>query len=161
MIDIGGGDSRLVDCLLQRQVTCISVLDISGAALARAQRRLGSAGTCVRWIEADITDELAIPVVDMWHDRAVFHFLTNSHDRDRYRAQIREAVRPGGSVIMATFGPGGPEMCSGLPVVRYSPEAVEAELGAPFRLEESVREMHTTPVGNTQEFWYSRLTRGD
>lgn len=161
MIDVGGGDSRLVDCLLQRQVTCISVVDISGAALARAQRRVGPAGTCVRWIEADITDNWAIPVVDIWHDRAVFHFLTNADDRDRYRARIREAVRPGGSVIIATFGPGGPEMCSGLPVVRYSPEALEAELGAPFRLEESVREMHTTPFGTTQEFCYSRLTRAD
>ena len=161
MIDVGGGDSRLVDCLLQRQITCISVLDISGSALARAQRRVGPAGTCVRWIEADITDEWAIPVVDIWHDRAVFHFLTNAHDRDRYRARIREAVRPGGSVIMATFGPGAPEMCSGLPVVRYSPEALAAELGVPFRLEESVREMHKTPVGTTQEFWYSRLTRED
>ena len=161
MIDVGGGDSRLVDCLLQRQVTCISVLDISGAALARAQRRVGPAGTCVRWIEADITGGWATPVVDMWHDRAVFHFLTTAHDRDRYRERIREAVRPGGSVIMATFGPSAPEMCSGLPVVRYSPEALATELRAPFRLEESVRELHTTPFGSTQEFWYSRLTRED
>lgn len=110
------------------------------------------------WIAADVTDHWPVPAVDIWHDRAVFHFLTDSVDRDRYREQLRRGLRRGGSLVIATFGPEGPEKCSGLPVRRYSPSALEAELGAPFRLQESVQEIHTTPFGTTQEFWYSRLT---
>jgi len=150
-----------VDYLLNQQVSCVSVVDISGAALARAQARLGPARARVNWIEADVTGDWPVPSVDIWHDRAVFHFLTAAEDRLRYRAHLRAGLRPGGSVIMATFGPEGPDMCSGLPTVRYSPQALAAELGASYALHETVREEHATPSGTTQEFWYSRLTRID
>jgi hypothetical protein len=146
-----------VDYLLSRQVSCISVLDISAAAIAQAKARLGPAQTQVTWIEADVVGDWPVPAVDIWHDRAVFHFLTQADDREKYRAHLRAAVRRGGAVIMATFGPEGPRMCSGLPVMRYSPESLEGELGAGFRLRETVREMHPTPSGSSQEFWYSRF----
>lgn len=161
MLDVGGGDSRLVDYLLSRNVSCISVLDISAAALARARTRLGSAHEQVSWIEADVMDEWPVPPVNIWHDRAVFHFLTDADDRARYRERLGEGLLPGGSLIIATFGPDGPERCSGLPTLRYSPETLAAEFGASFRLEESIRESHATPFGTTQEFWYSRFTRSD
>jgi len=147
-----------VDYLLDRSVTCISVLDISAAALARAQQRLGPRQAQVRWIEADVTGEWTVPRVDIWHDRAVFHFLTDPEDRVRYRERLFQGLRPGGSAVIATFGLHGPLVCSGLPTVRYSPERLAAELGGAFRLRESVREVHPTPSGTTQEFWYCRFT---
>ena len=150
-----------MDYLIDRASTCVKVLDISAAALARARERLGTDAARVEWIEADVAGEWSVPAVDIWHDRAVFHFLANANDRARYRAHLLTALRPGGSVIMATFGPGGPQMCSGLPAVRYSPEALASELGEPFQLYETVREEHQTPFGSTQEFWYSRLVLGD
>lgn len=97
--------------------------------------------------------------MDVWHDRAVFHFLTDPVDRLRYHARLEQAVRPGGAVVIATFAPDGPAKCSGLPVVRYSPDALEAELGTNFRLVEAVRETHATPFGATQEFWCARFSR--
>ena len=100
----------------------------------------------------------ALPA-DVWHDRAVFHFLTDASDRARYVAHLEALLKPGGQAIIATFGPEGPTKCSGLPVVRYSPEALRAELGSSFELVEAVSESHVTPGGRTQEFWYSRLTR--
>ena len=111
------------------------------------------------WIEADVTGEWDVPAVDMWHDRAVFHFLTDSDDRRRYVAHLRRAVRSCGVVVMATFALDGPEKCSGLPVVRYSSETLNAELGSAFRLAESVNEAHHTPSGGTQSFCYTRFTR--
>ena len=158
MLDVGGGDSRLVDYLVDRGVTCVTVLDISRAALDRARLRLGAASERVQWIESDVTADWPVPSVDIWHDRAVFHFLTRAADRDLYRTRLRQGLKPHGSLIIATFGPEGPERCSGLPVARYSPEELQAELEAPFRLQETVREIHTTPFGSMQEFWYSRLT---
>ena len=157
MLDAGGGDSRLVDHLLDRSVTCVTVLDISGAALARARERLGPRQADVTWIEADVTGEWSTRPVDIWHDRAVFHFLTAAADRDRYRANLLRTLRPGGSAIVATFGPAGPARCSGLPTMRYSPEELERELGPRLRVRESVREVHATPSGTTQELWYSRF----
>jgi len=148
-----------VDYLLSRQVACVSVLDISGAALERAKARLGPAHRQVTWIEADVTGDWGIQPVDIWHDRAVFHFLTRADDRQRYRARLGASVRPGGSVVMATFGPEGPTMCSGLPTIRYSPHALAAELGDSYQLQETIPEQHATPFGTTQEFRYSRLTR--
>jgi ubiquinone/menaquinone biosynthesis C-methylase UbiE len=158
VLDVGGGDSRLVDYLLGRSIRCVTVLDISGAALARARERLGPRQTDVKWLEADVTGEWTTAPVDIWHDRAVFHFLTTAADRDRYRAQLLRTVRREGSVIIATFGPKGPTRCSGLPTVRYAPEDLEAELGGRFHLRETVREVHPTPFGTRQEFWYSRFT---
>jgi SAM-dependent methyltransferase len=146
-----------VDFLLSRNVGCVCVLDISRAALDRAAARLGASAGRVQWIEGDVTGEWPVPAVDVWHDRAVFHFLTEDSSRQRYRARLHQAVAPGGSVIVATFALEGPEKCSGLPVMRYSPESLEAELGAGFRLMEAVRESHDTPFGTTQEFWYSRF----
>jgi SAM-dependent methyltransferase len=160
VLDIGGGDSRLVDFLLDRALTCVTVLDISGAALARARERLGSRQSQVRWIEADVTGDWDVPPVDIWHDRALFHFLTDAADRKRYHASLRRSLRPGGTAIIGTFGPHGPEQCSSLPVVRYGPQALEAELGPPFRLEESAEEIHRTPLGSTQAFSYCRFTFG-
>jgi SAM-dependent methyltransferase len=151
-----------VDFLLfHREVGCVCVLDISREALNRAQSRLADFSHRVQWIEADVTDDWPVPSVDIWHDRAVFHFLTDPGDRDRYRARLQQAVKPGGTAIIATFAPDGPEKCSGLPVVRYSPDALESELGAGFQLQEAVRESHATPFGTTQEFWYSRFFRRD
>jgi len=148
-----------VDYLLNRGVTCVCVLDISGAALQRAQRRLGAQGHDVTWIEADVTEEWPVRSVDVWHDRAVFHFLTETSDRAKYVEHLKAAVRRGGTVIIATFGPDGPSRCSGLPVVRYSPDQLAAELGSGFKLQQSVTELHHTPFGTTQAFCYCRFSR--
>ena len=148
-----------MDFVLGNGVGCICVLDISAAALQRARERLGENARRVNWIEADVTGDWHVPLVDIWHDRAVFHFLTSAEDRARYVAHLRAALQPGGSAIIATFAPEGPEKCSGLPCVRYSPDSLQRELGPNFRLEEWIREGHQTPSGWVQEFGYHRLTR--
>jgi SAM-dependent methyltransferase len=155
IIDVGGGASTLVDGLLDAGYRAVPVLDLAAAALERARARLGERAAGVRWVAADV---LEAPLPDgayaVWHDRAVFHFLTDAADRARYVVQARRAVRPGGHVIVASFGPEGPERCSGLEVVRYTPEAMHAEFGADFRLLDSTREEHRTPWGSTQAFVY-------
>ena len=148
-----------MDFVLSKGVGCVCVLDISAVALAKAQARLGQNGQRVNWIEADITGDSHVPFVDIWHDRAVFHFLTEANDRSRYVAHLRTALRPGGTAIIATFAPEGPEKCSGLQCVRYSPESLRRELGDGFRLDEWVREIHETPFGTVQQFGYHRFTR--
>jgi SAM-dependent methyltransferase len=148
-----------VDFVLEKGVGCVYVLDISGAALARARARLGEHARRVTWLEADVTADWQVPSVDIWHDRAVFHFLTSAGDRARYIARLRTALRTGGSAIIATFAPDGPDRCSGLPCVRYSPDSLLRELGDEFRLDEWVRESHQTPSGIRQEFGYHRFTR--
>ena len=148
-----------MDFVLGKGVGCICVLDISAAALQRARERLGENARRVNWIEADVTGDWHVPFVDIWHDRAVFHFLTDPADRARYVAHLQTAVRAGGSVIIATFAQDGPEKCSGLPCVRYSPDSLQRELGAGFRLDEWVRESHETPFGTVQQFGYQRFTR--
>jgi SAM-dependent methyltransferase len=157
VLDVGGGDSRLVDALLARGVTAVAVLDISAAALERARRRLGPAADVPAWIVADVTGDWSVEPVDIWHDRAVFHFLTNPVDREAYRRHLRTSVRPGGAVIVATFAPDGPARCSGLPVVRYSPESLAQELGSPLRLVQCLSDRHLTPSGAEQAFQYSRF----
>jgi len=159
LIDIGGGDSRLVDTLVARGVTCLSVLDVSEAALDRARTRLGDLGSSVTWIATDVTAEWDIAPVDIWHDRAVFHFLVDADDRAVYGRRLRQTLKPGGAAIIATFAPDGPESCSGLPVARYSPATLASELGDDFRLVESVRHVHQTPWGAAQPFQYSRFER--
>ena len=159
VIDVGGGDSRLVDQLLARGLDCLAVLDISGAALARAKARLGTSAAIPTWLEADVTGEWSLKPIDIWHDRAVFHFLTAREDRDRYRLHLLRTLKAGGSAILATFASDGPEKCSGLPVVRYSPENLSAELGPDLTMIESVRHVHRTPWGATQSFMYCRFRR--
>ena len=146
-----------MDHLVSRGFRCLAVVDLSRSALQRSQARLPDAP--VAWIEADVTGPWVTPPVDIWHDRAAFHFLTSAADRDAYRRRMLEAVRPGGCAIVATFAADGPERCSGLPVVRYSPDALAAALGAGFTLIESVPESHRTPGGATQAFWYTRFAR--
>jgi hypothetical protein len=159
VLDVGGGDSRLIDHLAAKGMECIAVLDVSGAALQRAQRRLGTSAAVPVWIEADVTGDWTLKPMDVWHDRAVFHFLIESDDRSRYVAHLRSTLKVSGSAIIATFGPDGPEECSGLTVARYSPEALALTLGLGFRLIESRRHVHQTPWGSTQAFQYSRFTR--
>jgi SAM-dependent methyltransferase len=160
VLDIGGGDSRLVDALLTKGVGCVCVLDIAGTALTRAQARLGPDSQRVCWIRADVTGEWAAKPVDIWHDRAVFHFLTNSVERESYLVQLRRHLKPGGSAIIATFDLDGPEMCSGLPVARYSPKMLQYTLGPAFIPAESVTCKHVTPSGKVQPFQYSRFIHG-
>ncbi len=159
VLDVGGGESRLVDALLARGVTCIGVLDIARDALLRAQARLGDKAADVAWIQADVTGIWSWKDVDIWHDRAVFHFLAEPGDREKYKERLVEHVKPGGAVIIATFALDGPATCSGLPVTRYSPQTLATELGDPFTLAESRPHVHTTPWGATQRFQYSRFTR--
>lgn len=155
IIDVGGGASVLVDDLLRIGYRDITVLDLAKNALSAAQARLGDAGSAVRWIEADIrTATLPASHYAVWHDRAVFHFLTDAADRATYVAQVEHAVRPGGFVLVATFAEEGPTKCSGLPVARYSPEALHDQFGHDFELLSSERETHHTPAGTEQEFIY-------
>ena len=159
VLDVGGGDSHLIDHLMARGLDCLAVLDVSGEALARARARLGPAASIPIWLETDVANDWSLKPMDIWHDRAVFHFLTEKHDRERYRFQLLKTLKEGGSAILATFAPDGPARCSGLPVVRYSPESLSAELGPAFGLIESVPHVHTTPWGATQSFLYCRFRR--
>jgi methyltransferase family protein len=159
VIDIGGGESRLVDALIERGVTCVAVLDVAREVLLRAQTRLGPNASEVAWIQADVTGAWSWKDADIWHDRAVFHFLTERADRDRYKARLAEMLKQGGSAIIATFALDGPQKCSGLPVVRYSSESLASELGDGFTLVDSRCHPHTTSFGATQAFQYSRFKR--
>ncbi len=162
IIDVGGGASTLVDGLLAAGYHRLTVLDLSGLALAAARVRLGAAVAPVTWLESDVLETpFRAGEFDLWHDRAVFHFLTRPSDRRRYVAQARHAVLPGGHVLIATFAPDGPARCSGLDVARYAPEELQAELGAWFRLLSSHREEHHTPDGRTQAFSYCLFRTGD
>lgn len=160
IIDVGGGASVLVDDLLNAGYRDLCVLDLAESALAISRARLGARAAQVEWITGDITTvKLPAGRYDLWHDRAVFHFLTDADERARYVAQVRHAVKPGGHVIVAAFGPGGPLRCSGLEVVRYAPQALHAEFGASFRLLGHETEIHHTPQGKTQEFVYCYCLR--
>lgn len=155
IIDVGGGTSRLVDELLAEGYQHVTVLDIAGRALELARQRLGSRAAAVTWVEADITTvELPRHGYDVWHDRAVFHFLLQPEERRRYVETMRHAVRRDGHVIVATFALEGPTRCSGLEVVRYSPASLQEEFGAEFELVHSARERHRTPLGVEQAFLY-------
>lgn len=159
VVDVGGGDSRLVDALVARGLHCVAVLDVSGGALARARERLGPAASKLTWIEADVTAEWSLKPMDIWHDRAVFHFLIAADDRSRYRDHLRRTLKTGGTAILATFALEGPETCSGLPVARYSPQTLAAEIGSEFHLVEAVPYEHRTPWGAVQPFVYARFRR--
>lgn len=155
VIDVGGGEATLVDDLVARGYSDVTVLDISQAAIDVAKGRLGPSSCSVHWITGDITAvELEAARYDVWHDRAVFHFLTNADDRAAYVHQVAHAVRLGGHVIVGTFGLDGPEKCSGLDVVRYDAGNLHGEFGPKFRLLDSVTEVHETPWGTPQQFIY-------
>lgn len=161
VIDVGAGASTLVDDLLDAGYRHLTVLDISPAALEIARRRLGERSELVQWVAADVTTaELTEGAFDVWHDRAVFHFLTEERDRERYVAQVRSAVAPGGQVIMGTFSLEGPATCSGLAVARYDATSLARVFGAGFSLTHGVAATHVTPAGREQHFQYSVLTRG-
>jgi len=155
IIDVGGGASTLVDGLLDQGWRDLTVLDIASAALDISCARLGERAREVTWLQADVTT-VALPAAryDVWHDRGVFHFLTDRAGREAYVRQVRHCVRPGGHVLVAAFGPGGPRYCNGLPVVRFTAQELHAELGAAFQLVGHVEEQHRTPWGGTQHFVY-------
>lgn len=161
VIDVGGGSSTLVDDLLAEGFVDVSVLDLSSAALERSKARLGRKAELVEWITGDVTS-VSLPRArfDVWHDRAVFHFLTEPEDRKKYVELVSHAVKPGGHVIVASFGPDGPKKCSGLDVVRYDAESMHSEFGDGFELIRSVPEVHSTPFGTTQDFIYCYCRRG-
>tara|TARA_R100001244_G_scaffold117260_1_gene87243 strand:- start:12160 stop:12783 length:624 start_codon:yes stop_codon:yes gene_type:complete len=155
IIDVGGGASTLVDDLLAIGYSNVTVLDLSGAALAKAKARLGTRAATVQWLEANIIEAgLGSNVYDVWHDRAVFHFLTSAEERHTYVQAVLRAVKPGGLVIVATFAEDGPSKCSGLPVMRYDATELHAEFGKPFALLGHAKESHHTPGGSAQKFVY-------
>jgi 2-polyprenyl-3-methyl-5-hydroxy-6-metoxy-1,4-benzoquinol methylase len=159
IIDIGGGASRLVDALLDKEFETVTVLDLSEKALATSKARLGAKGAQVQWIVADITTWEPSQAYDVWHDRAALHFLTDPKDRAAYADRVSSAVRPGGHVIIGTFAPDGPERCSGLPVIRHDANSLSGILGSSFELVERRNHAHQTPVGIIQRFQFSRFRR--
>lgn len=155
IIDIGGGESTLVDDLLARGFQNVTVLDVSQVAIDATKQRLQQVAGRVHWVAADVTRVQLHPAAyDVWHDRAVFHFLTAPEQRAAYVRQVTRSVKAGGHVIVSTFGPEGPTKCSGLDVVRYDAESLREEFGTRFRLVESSKELHETPFGTTQQFLY-------
>jgi len=159
IVDVGGGASRLVDALLDAGYQDLVVLDIAAPALDRARKRLAANASRVKWVASDVARWEPGAPFDVWHDRAVFHFMVTPEDRRAYRATMLRALRPGGHAVIGTFASDGPEMCSGLPVQRYEPETLAAELGVDFRLVESIRQEHVTPGGKVQRFQFSRFVR--
>ncbi len=159
IIDIGGGTSRLVDALLHRGFTQLTVLDIAPEALQKSQIRLAGSASQVSWLAADITEWEPDREYQVWHDRAVFHFLTTEPQRRAYRATLEKAIAPGGIVVIGTFALDGPERCSGLSVERYSSETLAVELGPAFRRVASRQEKHITPAGHIQHFQFSQFLR--
>lgn len=160
IIDVGGGASTFVDDLLARGHREVTVLDVSDKALTATKERLGDRAHDVRWLAGDITTvNLAKHAFDFWHDRAVFHFLRDEELRRRYVNAVRHALKPGGLIVVATFGPDGPTKCSGLEVMRYSADQLHGEFGGEFEKLESVTEVHHTPWGAEQQFVYC-LCRG-
>jgi ubiquinone/menaquinone biosynthesis C-methylase UbiE len=160
IIDVGGGASLLADCLLKKGYRNLTVLDISAAALGRGRQRLGDDASRIEWIEQDITRFTADRPFALWHDRAMFHFLTREEDRKAYVQAMRKALHPAGQVLIAAFAIGGPEKCSGLDIVQYDAAGLGKELGPGFSLLEQQQENHLTPAGKSQRFGYYRFLRG-
>jgi 2-polyprenyl-3-methyl-5-hydroxy-6-metoxy-1,4-benzoquinol methylase len=159
IVDIGGGASRLVDCLVARGFDHVTVLDISEAALEAAKTRLGEQAGRVQWIVADVTKWSPMQAFDVWHDRAAFHFLIDPADRSAYVTRMKQAIKPGGHVIIGTFAIDGPDKCSGLPVNRYDAASLAKELGEGFQLVESRRHDHSTPWNSAQRFQFCIFRR--
>ena len=159
IIDVGGGASRLVDHLIDEGWRNVTVLDIAPAALERSRRRIGDRATGVKWLAADVTQWMLPARFDLWHDRVVFHFLTEPAARVAYSAAMAGAVRNGGHAIIGTFAPDGPERCSGLPICRYDADGLAAKFAAQFQLVGTLSEDHVTPAGKVQRFMFCRLRR--
>lgn len=160
VIDIGGGLSALAGDLLEEGFEDVTVLDVSGEALRKCGQSLGERGRSIRWIEGDVTKVALEPLrYDLWHDRAVFHFLTYAGDRRAYAQAAERALRPGGHLVIATFSPTGPPKCSGLDVVRYDPESLRREFGERFSLVHAARERHITPSGAGQDYVYCLMEK--
>ncbi len=159
ILDVGCGASTLVDHLLAHGYTDVTVLDISSAALHAAQTRLRADARRVHWVESAVGEFQPNRPFDLWHDRAVFHFLTASEDRRRYVEVLHKALHPSGHLIMATFAKGGPRQCSGLDIVQYDASALSAEIGQGFELLEQNHEIHRTPAGVEQDFAYFRFRK--
>lgn len=159
VLDVGGGVSVLAGALLDRGYRRVGVLDVSAKAIETARLRLGHLAEKVEWMNGDVTTFRHTTPWDVWHDRAVLHFLTGEEERTAYRRRVLESVRPGGCVVVGVFGPEGPERCSGLPCRRYSLTEIETLLGPGFEVEEHLLHMHSTPGGAEQQFLYARLRR--
>jgi trans-aconitate methyltransferase len=159
LIDVGGGASLVVDLLLERGFSDLTVLDISGRALEQARLRLGTRADRIEWIEADVTEFVPRRSWEIWHDRAAFHFLTDPADRACYIEVLRRALVAGGQAIIAAFAPDGPQRCSGLDIVRYDAQMLAGELGSGFVLEERRSEAHRTPAGKEQRFGFYRFRK--
>ncbi|MFI5456081.1 MAG: class I SAM-dependent methyltransferase [Isosphaerales bacterium] len=159
IIDVGGGASVLVDRLLDLPFGRIAVLDIAETALSKTKSRLGERAGRVEWIAADVTEIPDLGMFDVWHDRAVFHFLTDAADRRKYVALARRTLPEGGHLIIASFADEGPKRCSDLDVCRYNATSLAAELGKGFSLVREARESHTTPLGSPQAFFYGVFRR--
>ena len=162
IIDVGGGASTLVDDLLERGYSAITVLDLAAPALELIKARLGEKGSTVTWLCGDVTEiGLSENAFELWHDRAVFHFLTDAGDRERYRENLCKALRPGGHLIIGTFAPEAPPRCSGLPVQRYDLDLLRETLGDAFELRRHQKEMHVTPGGVEQMYLYCEFRLQD
>jgi len=159
IIDVGGGASILVDYLLKAGFSRLAVLDISAQSLQHAKTRLGENSHKIEWLEDDVTTFQPPHPYELWHDRAVFHFLTNAEDRKRYVQVLKQALVPKGHLIIATFAIGGPKKCSGLDIVQYDAESLCTELGEEFELLDVQNETHITPANAEQKFTYFRLKR--
>ncbi|MEE9357544.1 class I SAM-dependent methyltransferase [Candidatus Vondammii sp. HM_W22] len=159
IIDVGSGTSRLVDCLLTNGYNNISLLDISSTAIQATKKRLGEASDSINWLISDVTEFSLDHPIKLWHDRAVFHFLTNEDDRIAYIHQLKQYLPAEGHLMIAAFSPEGPKQCSGLDIVQYDTHRIQQTLGQEFKLRESVCEIHLTPAGGEQHFNYFRFLR--
>ncbi len=159
VLDVGGGASSLVDALLDRGYAHVGLLDVAAEALEAVRARLGRRAERVEWFDEDVLSFATPHPWELWHDRAVFHFLTDRADQDRYRRVLLDSLAPEGQAVIAPFGPDGPERCSGLPVQRYDAARLAAALGPELRLVEHRLEVHTTPSGADQQFLFARFVR--
>ena len=157
IVDVGGGASRLAGELLERGFRDVTVADVSEAALAKARERLGAAGEEIKWVKADVRSQDFGRRFALWHDRAVFHFLVEQEDRERYAEVLRHSLAPDGHAVISTFGPDGPTSCSGLPTARYDAEELAAALAPAVSLVASRLAVHETPSGKEQQFLYAHF----
>lgn len=161
IIDVGSGTSRLVDYLLANGYSNISLLDISSTAIQATKKRLGIQAESINWLISDVTEFSLNHPIKLWHDRAVFHFMTNKNDRNAYIHQLKQYLPAEGHLIIAAFSPEGPIQCSGLDIVQYDSNLIQQTLGQEFKLQETVCEIHLTPAGGEQHFNYFRFQRNN